>query len=82
MALLMVMTLSLLVYFFAGQWIRVALSSQELTVRNQVIKQISNPTLRWVFILFGDSMYGQDTLPDGETYWYSQINQVSNTTIP
>jgi len=80
MALLMVMTLSLLVYSLAERWIRDALSSQELTVKSQVNKQISNPTLRWVQ-LFGESMYGQVTLPNGENYWYSQINPETESVL-
>jgi transposase len=81
MALLMVMTLSLLVYSLAERSIRKSLSTQEVTVRNQVNKQTSSPTLRWVFMIFNESMYGQVTLPNGETYWYSQINDDTKTIL-
>ena len=49
MALLMVMTLSLLVYSLAEQNLRQALKDAGTHVWNQKRKPWDNPTLRWVF---------------------------------
>src|SRR5690606_3605257 len=81
MALLMVMTLSLLVYSLAERRIRQALTDLGLTIRNQVNKQYSNPTLRWVFMLFQESLYAQSILPDGQVHRYSQINKETQTIL-
>lgn len=51
MALLMVMTLSLLVYSIAQRKIRNVLKEIKETVPNQINKQIATPTLRWIFQL-------------------------------
>ena len=48
-ALMMIMTLSLLVYNFAQYKLRQALLEANETIPNQVGKQIQNPTLKWVF---------------------------------
>jgi transposase len=48
-ALMMVMTLSLLVYNFAQYELRKALKEQDETIPNQLGKEIKNPTLRWIF---------------------------------
>lgn len=48
-ALMMVMTLSLLVYNFAQYELRKALRQQNETLPNQIGKQVQNPTLRWIF---------------------------------
>lgn len=48
-ALMMIMTLSLLVYNFAQHKLRTALKKQNTTIPNQLGKQIQNPTMRWVF---------------------------------
>jgi transposase len=81
MALLMVMTLSLLVYSLAERSIRQALTDKGLTIRNQLNKQYSKPTLRWVFMLFQESMYAQSTLPDGQVFRYSQLNDETKTIL-
>jgi len=81
MALLMVMTLSLLVYSLAERSIRQALTEQGLTIRNQLNKQYSNPTLRWVFMLFQESLYAQSILPDGQVHRYSQTNKETQTIL-
>ena len=51
-ALLMVMTLSLLVYSIAQRRMRLNMRKQEATIPNQINQEISNPTLRWVFQCF------------------------------
>ena len=51
MALLMVMTLSLLVYSIAQRKIRNALKEIKDTIPNQINKQTATPTLRWIFQL-------------------------------
>jgi transposase len=48
-ALMMVMTLSLLVYNLAQYKLRQALQNTNETIPNQVGKPIQNPTLKWVF---------------------------------
>jgi len=50
-ALLMVMTLTVMVYNVGQYWLRQALSQSGETLPNQVNKQIQTPTLRWVFQL-------------------------------
>jgi transposase len=51
MALLMVMTLSLLVYSIAQRKIRNVLKENKETLPNQIGKQTTTPTLRWLFQL-------------------------------
>ncbi|MBE8168873.1 MAG: IS1634 family transposase [Shewanella sp.] len=51
-ALLMVMTLSLLVYSIAQRRMRANMKKQDATIPNQINQEISNPTLRWVFQCF------------------------------
>lgn len=50
--LLMVMTLSLMVYNIAQRRMRKELEKQQETIPNQIGKAIKNPTLRWVFQIF------------------------------
>jgi len=54
MALLMVMTLSLLIYSLAEMRIRNALKESEEHIWNQKNKPTNNPTVRWVFMIFED----------------------------
>ncbi len=51
MGLLMVMTLALLVYSIAQRNLRLYLQKMEETLPNQIKKEISTPTLRWIFQL-------------------------------
>lgn len=51
-AILMIMTLSLLVYAALEREIRLALKDQQETIPNQLKKEVQNPTMRWVFALF------------------------------
>lgn len=51
MGLLMVMTLALLVYSIAQRNLRLYLQKREETLPNQIKKEISTPTLRWIFQL-------------------------------
>ncbi len=48
-ALMMVMTLCLLVYNVGQYRFRESLKAQNITLPNQLGKEISNPTLKWVF---------------------------------
>jgi transposase len=48
-ALMMIMTLTLLVYNVGQYWLREKLKKEETTLPNQLGKQIRNPTLRWIF---------------------------------
>lgn len=50
--LLMVMTLSLMVYNIAQRRMRNDLEKQQETIPNQIGKAIKKPTLRWVFQIF------------------------------
>lgn len=50
-ALMMVMTLCLMVYNFGQYRIRKCLKEQQTTLPNQLGKEVSNPTLRWIFQL-------------------------------
>ena len=50
--LLMVMTLSLMVYNIAQRKLRNELEKQSETIPNQIGKPIRNPTLRWIFQVF------------------------------
>ncbi len=49
MGLLMVMTLALLVYSIAQRNLRLYLQRTKETIPNQIKKEISTPTLRWIF---------------------------------
>ncbi|MCW5589214.1 MAG: IS1634 family transposase [Legionellales bacterium] len=49
MGLLMVMTLSLLVYSIAQRRIRNSLEENNETLPNQINQPIKNPTMRWIF---------------------------------
>lgn len=48
----MVMTLSLMVYNVAQRRLRNAMEAQNETIPNQIGKQVTKPTLRWVFQTF------------------------------
>ncbi len=52
MALLMIMTISLLIYATLEYRIRTALDEQDATFPNQLGQPIKNPTTRWVFQCF------------------------------
>lgn len=54
MALIMVMTLSLLIYSLAERKLRASLKEKNCFVPNQKGKPIQNPTIRWVFQIFTD----------------------------
>jgi len=51
MSLLMIMTLSLLVYSVAQRHLRKQLAEKNETLPNQIDKPIKNPTMRWIFQL-------------------------------
>ncbi len=51
-ALLFIMTLCLTVYAAIEYQIRQNLAKQKKTLPNQIGKQVSNPTIRWIFELF------------------------------
>jgi transposase len=48
-ALMMIMTLTLLVYNVGQYSLREKLKKEETALPNQLEKQIQNPTLRWIF---------------------------------
>ena len=54
MALLMVMTLSLLMYSLAEMRIRSALKEKKRSIWDQKNKKTARPTVRWVFMIFED----------------------------
>jgi transposase len=51
-AMLMIMVLSLLIYTIAQRRLRLQLALLKLTVPNQINKEVSNPTMHWIFQLF------------------------------
>ncbi len=51
-AVLMIMALSLLIYTMLEIQLREALKTKNETLPNQVKKQIKNPTMKWVFVMF------------------------------
>lgn len=51
MGLLMIMTLSLLVYSVAQRHLRKQLTEKNETLPNQINKPVKNPTMRWIFQL-------------------------------
>lgn len=51
-AILMIMSLSLLVYAALERKLHQGLKNQALTIPNQLNKQVQNPSMRWVFSLF------------------------------
>ena len=60
-ALLMVMTLSLLVYSIAQRRMRANMKKAKATIPNQINQEIPNPTLRWIFQCFeGINLLYQD----------------------
>jgi transposase len=54
MALIMVMTLSLLVYSLAERKLRKVMASEGLTIGDQKRRPTKSPTIRWVFQKFED----------------------------
>ena len=52
MALIMVMTLSLLIYSLAERKLRKVLAVQDLTIGDQKHRPTKSPTVRWVFQKF------------------------------
>jgi transposase len=51
-ALSMIMVLSLLIYNILEWKLRKRLKEEKKTVRNQIKKQVQNPTMKWIFYLF------------------------------
>ena len=64
--LLMVMTLALLVYSIAQRRLRRSLQTTGKTLPNQIRKEISRPTLRWVFQMMEGIEYIEVTM-NGQT---------------
>lgn len=56
MALIMIMTLSLLVYSLSERKLRKALAEQDCTIGDQKRRPTKRPTIRWVFQKFEDVM--------------------------
>ena len=54
MALLMVMTLSLLMYSLAEMRVRTALKEKQCSIWDQKNRKTDRPTVRWVFMIFED----------------------------
>ena len=67
MALIMIMTLSLLVYSLAERRIRAALKEEKTHIWNQKNKPTDKPTARWVFTIFEDVVLLYIHSPDGVT---------------
>ena len=69
-ALLMIMTLSLLVYTIAQRRLRANMAKAKLTIPNQINKQIATPTMRWVFQCFE----GINLVQSQDNYQYEQVH--------
>ena len=54
MALIMIMTLSLLVYSLAERRIRASLAEKEIFIWDQKNRLTDHPTIRWIFMIFED----------------------------
>ncbi|OQX30105.1 MAG: hypothetical protein B0D92_00195 [Spirochaeta sp. LUC14_002_19_P3] len=54
MALIMVMTLSLMIYSLAEKRVREALATHKVSIWDQKNKPTRYPTIRWVFMIFED----------------------------
>lgn len=66
-ALIMVMTLCLMIYNIAQHRMRFALAEQSETVPNQLGKQTSTPTLRWVFQIMEGVIVAKENRQSGGT---------------
>ena len=60
--LLMIITLALLVYSVAQRQLRMYLEKTQKTLPNQIRKEVSNPTLRWVFQMMEGIEYLEITI--------------------
>ncbi len=69
-ALLMVMTLSLLVYSIAQRRMRANMKKIGATIPNQINQETATPTLRWVFQCFD----GINLLQQGDAYLYDKLH--------
>jgi transposase len=69
-AMLMIMVLSLLIYTIAQRRLRLQLALSNLTLPNQINKEVQNPTMRWIFQLF-----------EGINYILTSINGLINRQI-
>ncbi|WP_435274932.1 IS1634 family transposase [Psychrobium sp. nBUS_13] len=68
-ALLMIMTLSLLVYSIAQRRMRSNMAKIQASIPNQINKPTETPTLRWVFQCFE----GINLIQEGADYHYQKI---------
>lgn len=68
-ALLMVMTLSLLVYSIAQRRMRANMKKVKATIPNQINQETTTPTLRWVFQCFD----GINFVQPGDDYLYEKF---------
>jgi len=69
-ALLMIMTLSLLIYSIAQRRLRATMKKVNATIPNQINQPKATPTLRWVFQCFE----GINILQTTEEYIYKALN--------
>lgn len=81
MALIMVMTLSLLVYSLCEKKIREGLKSLGKTISSQVKKPTDNPTFRWVIQKFLYTTMVKIEMEDGSTISYVQLSEDQETVL-
>jgi transposase len=81
MALIMVMTLSLLVYSLCERKIRDGLKSLGKTISSQVKKPTDNPTFRWVIQKFLYTTMVKIEMEDGSTISYVQLSEDQETVL-
>ena len=86
--LLMVMTLSLMIYNIAERRMRNELKSQEETIPNQIGQPTATPTLRWVFQIFEGINYVKtmadnkiEYIVDGLTSLHKKIIRLFGKTV-
>lgn len=81
-ALLMIMTLSLLVYSIGQRRLRANMAKANVTIPNQINQSIQNPTLRWVFQCFeGVNLVQLDTHEQHDSVYIDGMNEVRNVVI-
>jgi transposase len=81
MALIMIMTLSLLVYSLLERRIRQLLKEKKLTIANQLGKPTDNPTLRWICQIFNMLNVAILRMDDGSIVYKIKLNSDQRTIL-
>jgi transposase len=81
MALVMVMTMSLLVYSLCEKKLRDGLKARKLAINSQVKKLTDNPTLRWVTHIFQMTTYTELVMDDDSSVFQIQLDKDRSTVL-